>query len=406
MSEDPSHASNESRKPGALKSLIVCGLILAVAAGTAFVIFSTEPTARRETATRKSAMLVEVASAERGDFRPTFVETGTVMAAKEINLAAQIDGLITETHPSFVPGGFLDAGEIVVAIEADDYENALRQRRSELQQARTELALEQGRRTVAEQDLVLLDQELAVSDTSLVLREPQMEAARVRVESAEAAVDQAELNLRRTKIRAPFDAQIISREVNLGSQIGAGDPIARLVGTDAYWVMATVALAELPFLSFGAESEDSGSKVRLRNRSAWPPDAYREGRLLRLVGALDPQTRLARVVVEVPDPLLREAADPMKPRLLLGEFLEVRLNGETVRDAVRVRRDHLRKNDTVWVMDDENKLRIREPQILLKDAEYAYLLDGVDDGERVVTSTLATVAEGADLRAEATEPAE
>jgi multidrug resistance efflux pump len=48
------------------------------------------------------------------------------------------------------------------------------------------------------------------------------------------ALEQARLNLQRTQITAPFDAAIISRNVNEGSQVNAGDLLARLVGTDEY----------------------------------------------------------------------------------------------------------------------------------------------------------------------------
>jgi len=57
----------------------------------------------------------------------------------------------------------------------------------------------------------------------------------------------------------------------------------------------------------------------------------------------------------------------------------------------------VRENDTVWVMTD-GKLDIRETEIIFRDAEYAYIRDGLDDGEAVVTTTLATIAEGIPLR--------
>ena len=69
-----------------------------------------------------------------------------------------------------------------------------------------------------------------------MLREPQRLAAEARVQSARAAVEQARVDLGRTVIRAPFDAQVLSREVEIGSQVSPGDPLARLVGVDRYWV--------------------------------------------------------------------------------------------------------------------------------------------------------------------------
>jgi len=42
----------------------------------------------------------------------------------------------------------------------------------------------------------------------------------------------------------------------------------------------------------------------------------------------------------------------------------------------------------------------REALLAFRDANYAYISDGVKDGESVVTSNLASVVDGADLRTE------
>ena len=53
-------------------------------------------------------------------------------------------------------------------------------------------------------------------------------------------------------------------------------------------------------------------------------------------------------------------------------------------------------------------MEIREIDIIFRDAEYAYIREGLESGEEVVTSTLATVAEGVGLRkvGESSEPSE
>jgi hypothetical protein len=60
-------------------------------------------------------------------------------------------------------------------------------------------------------------------------------------------------------------------------------------------------------------------------------------------------------------------------------------------------RDYLRQNDTVWVMVD-GKLQIRQADVVFRDAEHAYIRAGVEEGEHVVTTSLATVTEGLGLR--------
>lgn len=383
-------------------TLIICALVLLAGAGITVLIFSTEPSAQRETATRKTAMLVETVEVRRGTFRPAIVETGTVTPARDVRLSPQVDGVLVEVHPDFEPGGFIAKGETIARIEPADYENMLQMRKSELMQAETDLKLEMGRQEIAKRDYQLFDDQLPEGDTSLVLRQPQLAAAKVRVDAARAAVDQAELNLRRTRIASPFDARILTRDANLGSQVASGTALARIVGIDRYWVMATVALGKVPFLEFPSK-EERGAAVHLRNRTSWPAGTTRTGNLLRLVGSLEPQTRLARVIIEVPDPLNRENTDSETPPLLVGEYLEVRIEGKPIDNVVRLDRDYLRKNDTAWVMDEASKLRIRELDIVFKDAAHAYVRSGLEDGDRVVTTNLATVTSGAGLRTEAGE---
>ena len=100
-------------------------------------------------------------------------------------------------------------------------------------------------------------------------------------------------------------------------------------------------------------------------------------------------------MITVDDPLAR-AADG--PRLLVGAFVQASIEGEPIPDIVRLSREHLRKGDTAWVMTDDNTLRIQPLDILLKDADYAYVRRGLNAGDRVVTSQLATATDGAALR--------
>lgn len=383
------------------RTLFACGAILAVAAGVLAIIFNTEPTAQRSGATRETAMLVEVTPVERGTWRPTVTAMGTVVPERDVVLSPRVAGEVVERSPAFTPGGFVSAGEVLLRIDPADFENALARRRSELRQARADLELEMGRQDVARQDYELLEETVAPGNEALVLRQPQLETARARVESAEAAVEQAELDLRRTAVRAPFDAHVLSRDVDLGSQVAPGDRLGRLVGTDSYWVEVAVPASKLRFLAIPDGAADTGSPVRVRNRSAWPEGVVRAGRVDQLLGELAGRTRMARLLVTVPDPLARHggsgdgAADG--PPMILGSFVEARIEAEELPDVVRLDRDYLRKDDTVWVMED-GKLRIRRADVVFRDERYAYVAGGLEDGDRVVTTNLSTVVDGAALR--------
>lgn len=386
------------------KIIIICVVILLFGAGITWWIFSTEPTAKSEGATRKTAMLVEVAEVESGDFIPMIAATGTVQPVEDVMLSPQVAGQIISRTPEFTPGGFVKKGAILLQIDPSDYRNTLELRRSDLLQAQTNLEMEMGRQEVAQQDLQLIGIDtLSANERDLVLRQPQLEAVRATIQAARAAVEQAELNLARTTIRAPFDAHILTQNVTVGSMVGPGDELGRLVGSKNYWVILTVPVSQLQWLEFPRGDDERGSVAKIRNAGAWPEEVYREGYLDKQVGALDAQTRLARVLVRVPDPLARNAQEEEKPELMIGTFVEAELEGKEIKNVVRIHRDFVRNNQTVWVMEN-GKLSIREVKIVLSDAEYAYISEGLNDKEQVVTTNLSTVAEGLDLRTDTNGP--
>ncbi|MDQ8204622.1 efflux RND transporter periplasmic adaptor subunit [Pelagicoccus sp. SDUM812003] len=382
---------------------LICLAVLALAAGVTTVIFFTEPTAQREGATKRTAMLVEVQTVQRGDYKPVIAAMGTVEPAEEVMLSPRVSGEVLERSPVFTPGGVAEKGEMLIRIDAADYEAALAERRSELQQAEADLNIEMGRQSIAEDDFELLGEDLNSERRSLVLREPQLQTAQARVEAAQAAVRRAELDLQRTEVKAPFDAQVLTREVTVGSQVGPGDTLGHLVGRDRYWVATAVPLSKLRWIEFGEGEDGQPAKARVRNRAAWPEGVYREGEVYQLVGTLESATRMARVLVEVPDPLGDRVVSSDKPVLMIGAFVEVLINARPIENVVRVDRDYVRQGATVWVMDEEDALRIRKVDIEFQDEQYAYVSEGLEDGDRVVTTNLATPIDGSPLRLEGEE---
>lgn len=378
-----------------IRTALICAALIAGGAALIFVIFSTEPTAERGGAVRQSASLVDVTQGEFGSFRPVITAMGTVRPAREIALSARIQGQVLELHESFVPGGFVEAGEVLVAIDGADYQVALQRSRTALEQALASLEIEQGERSAAAADYQRLNRELPPERRALVLREPQGRAARASVEAARADVEQAELNLSRTRVEAPFDAHVLSRDINLGSQVGTGAALGRLVGLDTFWIEATVPVSRLPWLAI-PDGDEQGSSAVIRNRTAWPADAVREGEVFRLIGELEGATRLARILIAVDDPLARQG-DPARPRLMLGEYVEARIDGREMADVVRLEREYVRADDTVWLMVD-GRLAIRPVSIVFQDERYAYIDEGLAAEDLVVTTRLATVREGLRLR--------
>ncbi|WP_417450443.1 efflux RND transporter periplasmic adaptor subunit [Kordiimonas sp.] len=378
-------------------------LIIGIAAALIFVIYSSEPKAERETATRETAMLVDVVPVERGIYTPQITGLGTVTAAQDIELRPRVAGRVMEVSDNFIPGGFVKKGQTLLSLDNADYHHRVRQQEGLLKEAQSALAQEQGRGNIAKRDFEVLSKNMEGADSALALREPQRDAAEAALMAARAALDQAKLDLERTDVTAPFDAQIITRGANVGSEVDPGTMLARLVGTEEYHVIVTVPLTKLKQIAIPQQGK-AGARVEISDRAAWPDGISREGEILSLIGSTDPQTRLARILVSVRDPLSR-SGDNSLPILIVGSIVQAKISGKPLSDVVRIDRDHLRQGDTVWVMQESN-LDVRPVTVAFKDTAYAYISSGLNTGDLIVTSNLATVTDGAPLRTASTTQGE
>ncbi len=378
---------------------IVCAAVLAGAYFAIIWINNTEPVAEKVNSTRKSAALVDTITVNYGTYSPGLSVLGTVRPAQQIDLRPRVSGQVVELSPKFVPGGMIKKGDLLLTIDPADFENALSIGKSELEQASARMKIEEARQQLAKKELELLQGSIGDTNRGLVLREPQIASMKAEVSAAEAAVDRAQLNLERATVYAPFDAQVLTRTVNVGSQVGPGNDLGQLVGLEEYWVMAAVPIRSLRWVELpDREGVDgvgrAGSKVTLRNTDAWGANVTREGRVARLIGALDEQTRLARVLIIVDDPLGREND---APPLILDSLLSTEIECKPMENVVRLKREFIRSDDTVWVSKD-GTLEIREVTIDFSDGEFVFISDGLEDGDEVVISTLATPAEGIGLK--------
>ncbi len=386
-------SSEQDHRSAAVVNLVGVAMMATVTYAGVQWIYNTQPTAQQQEYKRKSAALVETLQVERRTWTPTLSVLGTVRAAQEIQISPRVRGQVLSMSESFAPGQMIQQGEVLLQIDPADFENTVSIRRSELEQVEASWRIEQGRQSLAEQELKLLGDSIDEVNRALVLREPQAASLKSQLNAAKAALDRAELDLSRTQLTAPFSAQVLRRSVNVGSQVQTGDDLGQLVGVDEYWVMAAVPVRNLRWIQF-ADRSDDGSSVQLSDVESWGPGVVRTGQVSRMIGSLDEETRLARVLITVPDPLGLQS-DVMP--LILDTIIDVRIECSPIDDVVRLPRDHIHEKETVWVMAGD-KLEIRTAEIAFRDSEYAYIRNGLDDGDEVVVTTLATVADGVLLR--------
>ncbi len=345
---------------------------------------------------------------------------GTVTAARQVQLRPEVAGRIVGLSPSLVPGGRFAAGQTLATIDERDYRVQLAVRQEGVAGARLALRQEQARQALAEEEWQLLEDSVATGDANreLVLRIPFIEQAEAAVTAAESALIKAELDLERCTLTAPFNAIVIREQVDVGQLVGPQTEVATLAGTDAYWVQVSLPVAHLAWIEIpggdrrGAAAPGSPATVV---QTAGAVEIRRQGWVERLLGDVDPDGRMARLLIVIDDPLnLSGRHGDSELPLLLGSYVTVEIRGRTIDDAVSIPRRALREvhadgdggaREGLWIVDADDRLAIREAEVIWRTQETVIIANAIADGERLITSTLATPIEGMKLAIAAGETA-
>lgn len=305
---------------------------------------------------------VEILQSSTEDAVPAISTFGNVRAYQQSSVTGQVAGRIESIAPNFDPGRAVETGEELAKIEEADYQTALAERQSALTAAAQKLADEETRSRIAGEDWVASGRRLD-SAPEFTLRKPQLAAARAALESARAAVAQAELNLRRTSIRAPFDAIVQTREASPGKVVAAGAPLGTLIARDKAEVRLPLtaeqaARLELP-LAFVAGATKT-LPVILRDPTR--PDLRWQASITRTEVAVDTKNRVLYVIAEIPAPFEKSASF-----LPVGTFVTAQLAGDSLKAVHRIPDSALIDDAYVWVADPDNLLRRQPVERLLAD---------------------------------------
>jgi RND family efflux transporter MFP subunit len=365
-------------------------LVLAIGA-TAILIRSRPEPEKREMET--VVPVVNIHTVTLSDEHLTVISQGTVTPRTQSVLVPEVAGRVIEVSHSFAPGGFFESGERLVRIDAHDYRQALVGAQSVHARAQLRLAQVEAEAQLAREEWEELGQGEA---NTLTLFEPQVAEARASLAAAVAGVEQAQTNLQRTEVRAPYAGRVQTKQVDLGQVVAPGAPLATIYAVDLAEVRLPLADDELAFvdlpLGYRGESESGpGPETTLRAEFAGNVHEWK-GRIVRTEGVIDPVSRMLHTVAQVRDPYGK--SKPGRPPLAVGLFVEAEIAGKTVEDVAVIPRAALRPDGRVLIVDDDNRLRFREIEILRALRSTIIVETGLAQGDRVCTTALSAVIDG------------
>ena len=345
---------------------------------------------------------------------------GTVRPSAEINVAAEVKGKVSWVDPAFRSGGRVREGQALFRIDAADYRNTVQQARANV--AAQEVALLQAEEEVriarSEYEQFSRRQASTASASPLTLRKPQLEAARAALARDSATLAGAELALSRTEVRAPFDGIVRDESLDVGQFVEIGQSVGRLYATDAVEVVVPLPDSDAALIPglWELKVGDEDPRVVARVIAEYGDGSYAwEGYVDLAETSLDEQTRTIDVIVRVPNPFARGAwaggdnggpgaglggdpTDSAGPPLLIGKFVEVRIEGIVPDRYFVLRRSALRTGSEVWALRDDTRVTIVPVRVLQRSNDEVFVIGALRADQPVVVGGFQVATEGMVVR--------
>ncbi len=419
--------------------LIIPPVLIAIALFIWLVRGSREPV--RESVAEVARKL-RVIEAPVASVTPRAIGYGTSQPTKVWRVVAEVGGQIVEVNPNLKSGAFLVKDEPVLTIDPQEYQLVVTQLEAEIAELEASLAeltarkvndgrsleIEKASLELAQHDLERMRKLAgndAVAGTELRGEERTYLAQQQKVQSLEnslnlypsklasleatlgvrrARLAQARIDLDRTKITAPFGCRIGDVRIEVGQYVQRGEAIFTADGIAATEVEVQTPISQVRNLIRSDTDETLGAvpNMEMLRRLIHIDAIVRvtggdfvakwDARFDRVRERLDPVTRTVAVVVVVDKPYER-AIPGKRPPLFRDVFCEVELRGKPIPDRIIIPRSAAH-GGKVYIVDKDNRLVVRDLQLLFEQGNMAVAAGGVEAGERVIVSDPTPAIEG------------
>lgn len=310
---------------------------------------------------------VQVVSVEPQTFTEYVTLTGTLEAARDVEVAAEESGVIRELFVA--KGARVRAGQPIARID----DQVLR---AQYDQARSEATL--AKETFERQRRLWEDEKIGTEINYL--------RARYGAETADANARVLAARLERTVVRAPIGGILDDRMVEVGSMVAPGTPVARIVDADPVEVTAGVP---------ERYARDIGAGAVARVRIDGPGGGTYEGKAAYVGTAVDERTRTFPVEFTIGNP-----GGVLKP----GMVAQLDLARGSTDGALLVPRQAVQRASDgyfVYVVTGEGEQTMAQARAVVLGAGAGtdvVVESGLEPGERVIVVGQQQVANGDAVR--------
>jgi len=176
--------------------------------------------------------------------------------------------------------------------------------------------------------------------------------------------------LRTLPIHAPLGGTVIEKMAVAGMRVMPGEDLYAIADLSHVWILADIYEYELPVIEIGQTAEITLS---------YDPAVSMTGRLAFIYPTLDGETRTVRVRFELDNP-----GGKLKPDMYVNVALTVPLGERLIVPKDAVLESGIRQ--IIFVRQGGGKLAWRTVKIGARAGDWVEILDGLSEGEEIVTS--------------------
>ncbi|WP_305812154.1 efflux RND transporter periplasmic adaptor subunit [Photobacterium leiognathi] len=352
--------------------------------------------------------VLEVIRIEKQDVQLSVNSYGVVEPKYKAEVVSEVIGSVNYISPDFAAGKFVSKGDLLARLDDSDYHADLAQAEASLAQAQAKLKEEIARGKVAKKTLRDVSPN---KKTALGLREPQRKQEEANVKFAKAGVERAKRNLAKTEIRAPFDALVKMKNINMGSYLSQGKLIGELYGTETAEIRLPITPNSFSYLDL---NRLDSRKLNIEVQYGDTQINHWAAKLVRNEGIIDKDNRMIYLIAEVDDPynlksplgkssiksissLSTSSPSLSLPVLQFGTFVTTTIQGKKVKDVIKLPR-HVVRSEQIIVVDSQNKTQTRQVNVVRSDNENAYVIGGLEDGEFVSLIRTDSLIDGTEVK--------
>lgn len=310
---------------------------------------------------------------------------GVISPESALTLLSELNSKVDWISPSMETGSSFSKGDTLLILDKRDYELALITAESNVLNAEVNLEREKAESDLASKEWKRVG---AGAGSDLALRKPQLAQAKATLAAAQATLERAQRNLKRTVFIAPFDGRVRTKNVDPGATIFPGTALGNIYATESFEVRLPIADQDVPFtgLNFNGrqipEDKQLDVKFSLGNSNL-------KGKVVRAEAEVDPMTRMLSIVARIDNTPSISSSNP----IAVGQFVQATIYGIEIPEIVVLPRTAVR-DEGVWVVDTSMILYNRPVDVLRYENEFALIGEGIEPGDRLLTSRLSSLVNG------------